>query len=125
MKKLICIMAFLSVFHSATALSASAKCSAKAAEIYYSKLLQGNSKEKDFTLSFLRKPTNGDLSGIEINTINGLIFSCEKGIENKSYDTKGLWQFNYDAAKKINLSESAAKAYADGHVAMYVYGKNI
>ncbi|EEX1487192.1 hypothetical protein D3752_004088 [Escherichia coli] len=102
--------------------ASSAECSAKAADVYYRKLLTG---DRDLILSGLRSGTDGKISPVEISTINGLIFTCEKGIENQSYDTNLLWEYNYKAAKKALIDDHSARAYASAHVEMYNYGKSI
>lgn len=112
----------LIIFTPDLSIAASAKCSAKAADVYYNKLLIG---DRDFILYGLRSGTGGKLSPVEISTINNLIYSCEKGIENQSYNTKSLWEYNYNEAKKALITDSTARAFASAHVEMYEYGKSI
>lgn len=116
------LLSSLLVVTSTPSLAASAKCSAKAADVYYNKLLIG---DRDFILNGLRSGTSGKMSPVEISTINGLIYSCEKGIQNQSYDTKSLWDYNYNEAKNALITDSTARAFASAHVEMYEYGKAI
>ncbi|ELI4816855.1 TPA: hypothetical protein N2E46_002517 [Salmonella enterica] len=103
-------------------MASSAKCSAKAADVYYNNILVG---DRDFILSGLRSSTGGKLSPFEITVINGLIYSCEKGIENQSYNSKTLWDYSYNDAKRVIADDRTARAYANAHVEMYEYGKSI
>lgn len=120
MKRFIFIIGSMLVANSSVA--ASAKCSSKAAEIYYNKVLPG---DRDFVLSGLRSGTGGKLSPVEIATLNGLIYSCEKGIVNKSYNSNDIWNYNYNDAKSAGIGDIAARAYASAHVEIYEYGKSI
>ena len=105
-----------------SSIAASAKCSVKASDVYYNKMIPG---DKDFVLSGLRSGTGGKLSPVEISTINGLIYSCEKGIENKTYNTTVMWNYNYNDAKNAGINDFSARAYANAHAEMYQYGKSI
>lgn len=116
---LVCVIMMLT---SNYAFAASAKCSVRASEVYYNKLIPG---DKDFIISGLRSGTGGKLSPVEISTINGLIYSCEKGIENPSYDIKSMWDYNYNNAKKAGVNDISARAYANAHKEMYLYGVSI
>lgn len=107
---------------SSNSIASSAKCSAKAADVYYNKVLIG---DRDFILSGLRSGTGGKMSPVEITTINGLIHSCEKGIQNQSYNSKSLWEYIYNDAKRVVIDDHAARVYASAHVEMYEYGKSI
>ncbi|MGK8932010.1 hypothetical protein ACRS85_03795 [Pluralibacter gergoviae] len=120
MKRVIFIIVAMLVANSSIA--ASAKCSAKAADVYYNKVIPG---DRDFVLSGLRSGTGGKLSPVEIATLNGLIYSCEKGIENKNYNINDMWNFNYNNARNSGISDVAAKSYADAHSELYQYGKSI
>lgn len=120
MKRVIFLIGAMLVANSSVA--ASAKCSAKAADIYYNKVIPG---DKDFVLSGLRSGTSGKLGPVEIATLNGLIYSCEKGIVNKNYNINDIWNFNYNEAKNAGISDLAARSYASAHVEIYEYGKSI
>lgn len=65
------------------------------------------------------------MSPVEITVINGLIYSCEKGIQNQSYNSRALWDYSYNDAKRVVSDDRTAKAYANAHVEMYEYGKSI
>ncbi|EPF7465362.1 hypothetical protein JY494_12115 [Serratia marcescens] len=109
-----CLLCFL--LAPTVAQAASTQCSSKAADVYYSKLMNN-----DKLLSVLRSGGKG-ISPVELSTLNGLIYSCEKGIEDKTYNTKKLWSLAYDDAKKNSVSEDLAIAYADATVELYSFG---
>lgn len=119
MNKIITFAILLSMAFSSIA--SSLKCASKAADVYYGKILKN-----DYELSVIRSGTNGKINkNIETQFLDNLILSCEKGIENKTYDTNQLWNSMYKGAKNVVSSDSSARAYADAHVEMYEYGKSI
>lgn len=112
------LLIFLMAF-SAFSNASSTKCTAKAAEVYYSRMIN------DTTLTLLRSGTGGKIGPIEMTALNGLIYSCEKGIENATYDTKTIWALAYQDATHNGVSEEMSKNYANSTVELYNFGKSL
>lgn len=120
MVKKLLIFSFL-LFPVFSSIASSVKCSEKATNIYFSKLIT-----YDSTLSALRGDNPSKLSKTEIKIINDLISFCERGITDKDYDTEKLWNMMYDDfSSKGFVSPEGAKKYADAFINMYKYGTTI
>ncbi|HEK0725530.1 hypothetical protein GWJ07_12855 [Proteus sp. G2639] len=119
MKKLL-IFSFL-LFPAFSSVASSVKCSEKATNIYFSKLMT-----YDSTLSALRGDNPSKLSETEIKIINDLISFCERGVTDKDYNTEKLRDMMHkDFASNGSMSNEGAKKFADALVSMYEYGVTI
>ncbi|EMM6942188.1 hypothetical protein RGI86_002248 [Morganella morganii] len=115
------LLALLSVGCTFSSMASSTICASMAADAYYTNLL-GNDK----VLTAIRSNNPNQLSMIEIRVINNLIYSCEKGITDKSINVNELWKSVYDDAVNTGtLDKESAKAYATEFTNMYELGKTI